>query len=293
MRILGHRYPPIALADATVAITGAGRGIGRATAAEFAAAGARVALGDLDADTALDTAHEIGSNAAAFALDVTSRGSVDAFLEAAAAEFGPVDVLVNNAGVMPIARFLDEPDSISATTLDVNVWGPIHGMRAVLPTMIARGRGHIVNVASMAGKQHLPGLAVYCASKFAVVGLTATVRDEVAVSGVSVSAVLPSMVKTELASGISVPSPLAVEPEDIAAAIVDSVRTRDGEIAVPGWLGPANAAMAITPAAVSSLLRRVARFDRGLDALEQPARADYTTRVSQQAQQHRYEHGHV
>jgi short-subunit dehydrogenase len=182
---------------------------------------------------------------------------------------------------------LDEPDQISATTLDVNVWGPINGMRAALPGMIDRGRGHVVNVASLAGKQHLPGLAVYCASKFAVVGLTAAVRDEVAASGVSVSAVLPSMVKTELASGISAPDLMAVEPEDVARAIVASVRSRDAEIVVPAWMGPANAAMAITPSPVVSLFRRVARFDRGLDAIEQPSRAEYISRVSQQAESNR------
>ncbi|SEP52780.1 SDR family NAD(P)-dependent oxidoreductase [Amycolatopsis saalfeldensis] len=109
---------------------------------------------------------------------------------------------VRRPGVMPLGDFLEEPDELGRTTFDVNVWGLVLGLRLVLPGMIARGRGHVVNVASMAGKIPLPGMAVYNASKFAAVGLTATVRREYASSGVSVSAVLPSAVRTGLASGV-------------------------------------------------------------------------------------------
>lgn len=287
MNLLGTRYPRIDLNGANVAITGAGRGIGRATAAEFARYGGTVALGDLDHAAATAAAAEIGSAASAFELDVTSKESFTAFLQAVGDELGPLDVLINNAGVMPIGRFLDESDAISATTLDVNVWGPIHGMRAALPGMIERGRGHVVNVASLAGKQHVPGLAVYCASKHAVVGLTATVRDEVASTGVSVSAVLPTLVKTELSSGVPLGRGLpAAEPEQIARAIVDSVRTRDAEITVPGWMGAANAALQVTPTPIIHLLRRAGGFDRALTSLDQTARAGYDERVAHQAHDH-------
>lgn len=219
------KYPAIDLNGAVVAITGGARGIGRATAAAFLREGARVAIGDLEHDLAEATARELGLSVRAYALDVTDSESFAAFVSDVEADLGPLDVLVNNAGVMPIAPFLEESEKVSATTMNVNVWGPINGLRLALPGMVARGRGHVVNIASLAGKTYLPGLAVYCASKHAVVGLTATVRSEVAPSGVSVSAVLPSMVNTELSAGVPVPGPAAVEPEDIAAAVVHSVRT--------------------------------------------------------------------
>lgn len=276
-------YPTIDLPHAVVAITGAARGIGRATAAAFLREGARVAIGDLDLDVARATAAELGPGVLACTLDVTDRESFAAFLSSVQEQLGPLDVLVNNAGVMPIAPFLEEPEKVSATTMNVNVWGPINGMQLALPGMVERGRGHVVNIASLAGKTYLPGLAVYCASKHAVVGLTATVRAEVASSGVSVSAVLPSMVKTELSAGIPVPGPAAVEPEDIAAAVVRSVRTRRAEIPVPRWVGTATTVTNLLPKAMQRLARRVIKDDRGLVANQSADRAGYLSRVDKQA----------
>lgn len=232
-------YPKINLKDAVVVITGAGRGIGLESARQFAAKGAAVALGDLEGDLAKDAAAGIDGRTAGFELDVSSRESYAAFVDAVLAEFGQIDVLVNNAGVMPLKGFLDEDDAVSRITINVNVWGPIHGMRLVMPHMIEQGHGHIVNVASMAGKIPLAGMALYNASKFAVVGLTAAVRDEYAGSGVSLTAILPSMVNTRLSSGVDVPAVLPkVDPDEVAKAIVDSVGSRRAEVSVPGYLGP-------------------------------------------------------
>ena len=287
MNLFGTRYPEIDLSDATVAITGGGRGIGLATARAFAACGTRVAIGDLDPGAATAAAHSIGPRAIAFALDVTRTDSFAAFLDMASAEFGDLDILVNNAGVMPIGRFLDEPAEIGHTTIDVNLWGPIHGMRLALPGMIERGRGHIVNIASLAGKQHLPGLAVYCASKYAMVGLTATVRDEVAPTGVSVSAILPTLVRTELSSGVPLGRGLpAVDPDDVAHAVVDSVRTRNAEVTVPRWMGAAATAAQLTPSPIMALLRRASGHDRALTSLDHTARTGYVDRVAGQARLH-------
>ncbi|GAA4553999.1 SDR family oxidoreductase [Amycolatopsis samaneae] len=279
----GSRYPAIPLRGAVVAITGAGRGIGRATAAAFAARGATVCLGDLDTAVAQEAAREIGGAARAFPLDVTVRESFAAFVAAVTEECGPIDVLVNNAGVMPLGDFVEEPDALSRTTLDVNVWGPIHGMRLVLPGMIAAGRGHVVTIASMAGKIPIPGMAVYNASKFAVVGLTAAVRREYADTGVSVSAVLPSAVRTGLASGVPLGGGLpTVDPEDIAAAVLDSCRTRRAEIPVPRYLGGWDLLDALTPERVMSFARTLVGDNRALTSLDPEARADYTRRVSGQ-----------
>jgi len=276
------RYPAIDLGHAVVAVTGGARGIGLATGAAFAAHGARVCLGDLDGDLARDVAARFGGRG--YDLDVTSRDSFAAFVRGVVDDFGRIDVLVNNAGVMPLAAFLDEPDRLSRTTLDVNIWGLIHGMRLVLPDMVARGNGHVVNIASMAGKAALPGMAVYNASKFAAVGLTAAVRRELRGSGVSVSAVLPSAVRTELSSGVRTGHGLPmVDPEDVAAAVVRSCRTRRAEIAVPGYLAGWPLLDALVPERLMDLGRRLVHDDRALTAVDAAGRASYTDRIARQS----------
>lgn len=192
-----------------------------------------MAIGDIDAGLAQEAAAQLGAGVSAHHLDVTDPDSFAEFVTAAERTHDrPVDVLVNNAGIMPNGAFLEGTERIDRRMMDVNVHGVITGMRLVLPAMVERGRGHVVNVASLAGKFPLKGLAVYNASKFAAVGLTAAVRLEMADTGVSVTAVLPSAVRTELSSGIDLGVLPAVDPEDIAAAIVGSVKTRAAEIAV-------------------------------------------------------------
>ncbi|MGH3712967.1 MAG: SDR family oxidoreductase [Micromonosporaceae bacterium] len=276
------RYPAIDLADAVVLVTGGARGIGLATGEAFAAAGATVCLGDLDGALAVEAATSLGGYGGG--VDVTDRDSFASFAGAVRDRYGRIDVLVNNAGVMPLGGFLDEADTISRTTLEVNVWGPIHGMRLVLPEMIARGRGHVVNICSMAGKLPIPGMAVYNASKFAAVGLTAAVRRECDRTGVSVSAVLPSAVRTGLASGVPLGRGLpTVDPEAVARAVVRSCRTRRAEIPVPGYLAGWDLIAAVTPEPLLRLGRRLVGDDRGLTQLDPAARAPYEDRVAAQA----------
>ena len=274
------RYPRIGLEGALVAITGAGRGIGLATAKAFAGAGAYVALGDLDADLAIEAAEAIGDRASGHALDVTDKASFAAFLAAAEARHDlPLDVLVNNAGVMPNGPFLDQPDRIDRLTMDVNVYGVIHGMRLALPGMVERGRGHVVNVASLAGKFPIKGLAVYNASKFAAVGLTAATRLELEGTGVSVSAVLPSAVRTELSSGIDYGVLPAVDPEDIADAVVKTVRTRAAETAVPAYVGGLASAAPLVPETVMRLFRRAFHDDAAITRVDEEGRRAYLDRI--------------
>ncbi|SEM17223.1 SDR family oxidoreductase [Rhodococcus maanshanensis] len=275
-----QRYPAIELAGAVVLITGAGRGIGRATALAMAARGARIAVADLDRAAADGVAAEIGSAARAYTLDVRTRPSWDDCVAAVTADLGPIDVLVGNAGVMPVAPFLEEPDEVGEATIDVNVWGLIHGMRAVAPAMIERGRGHIVNVASLAGKIAIPGLAVYNASKFAAVGLSSAARLEFADSGVSVSTVLPSAVRTTLTSGLPLGKGLpTVDPEDIAAAVVRTCRTRRAQTPVPGYLAALDLGLALAPEPLIVLVRRVVGGNRALTSVDGAGRADYDDRV--------------
>ncbi|MFC7447604.1 SDR family oxidoreductase [Rhodococcus daqingensis] len=275
-----QRYPAIDLAGAVVLITGAGRGIGRATAQAMAARGAKVAVADLDRAAADEVVAEIGSAARAYTLDVRTRASWDACVAAAVADLGPIDVLVGNAGVMPVAPFLEEPDEIGEATIDVNVWGLIHGMRAVAPGMIERRRGHIVNVASLAGKIAIPGLAVYNASKFAAVGLSSAARLEFADHGVSVSTVLPSAVRTTLTSGLPLGKGLpTVDPEDIAAAVVRTCRTRRAQTPVPGYLAALDVALALAPESLVGLVRKAVGGNRAVTSVDSAGRAGYDERV--------------
>ena len=277
------RYPKIDLSGAVVAVTGAARGIGLATAKAFVAEGARVAMGDLDEELVREAAAGLGFAASGHRLDVTDPESFDAFLAAAEqVHGGALDVLVNNAGVMPNGAFLDQTEAMDRLTMDVNVHGVINGMRAALPAMIERRRGHVVNVASLAGKMPIKGLAVYNASKFAVVGLTAATRLEHDRSGVSIGAVLPAVVRTELSSGIDYAGMPAVEPEAIAAAVVRSVRTREAEIAVPGYVGTAVLASTLLPEPVMRRLRGLVKDDRAISAVDPDQRRAYLDRIENQ-----------
>jgi NADP-dependent 3-hydroxy acid dehydrogenase YdfG len=275
-------YPPIDLDGAVVLVTGGGRGIGRATGALFRERGATVCLADLDLPAAEEAA--AATDAHAFGVDVADRTSFAACVAAVTSRFGRIDVLVNNAGVMPLGGFVEQPEALDATTLDVNVRGVIHGMRLVLPQMLERGSGHLVTVASMAGKLPLPGMAVYNASKFAALGLSRAVRAEYAESGVSVSTVLPAAVRTGLASGVTLGGLLpTAEPADVARAVVGSVRTRRAEIPVPGWLAVFDLVDALTPEPVMRLVRRIVDDTRALTGVDHEARHDYAQRIADQA----------
>ena len=269
----------LALSGASVAITGAARGIGYATAQAFVAQGARVFIGDLDADLAKTAAATLGCFGAA--LDVRSRESFAAFLADIEA---PLQVLVNNAGIMPAGRFVDEPDAVTDAIVDVNLNGVLRGTKLVLPGMLDRRSGHIVNVASYLGMVPAAGLASYCATKHAVVGFSESVRDEVAGTGVTVTAVLPSAVRTDLVAGVKLGGLLpTVDPEDIADAIVESCRTRPAIVAVPGWMRSYEAAAALTPDRLLGAIRGRLTRDRVLRTLDSQARAGYDERIRHDA----------
>lgn len=233
-----------------VAITGGARGIGFATAKAFAAAGAKVVITDVDAEEGARGAEAIG--ASFHQLDVRDAAAFAAFVEAV----GPLDVLVNNAGVAYSASFLDTPAEMRQLQLDVNLRGVINGMGAALPDMVERGRGHVVNVASLAGKIATPNAAIYTATKHAVVGLTEAVRAELHGSGVRVSAVLPTFVTTDMTRGLSPQSIPVIEPSTVANAILRVVR-RGGPalVPVPRWLGGVPRLAAFTPQVVLDWLR--------------------------------------
>ncbi|NNG97682.1 SDR family oxidoreductase [Gordonia araii] len=270
----------------TVIITGGARGIGAATAALFVENGARVWIGDVDADEAAAAATRIGARSAA--LDVTDRQSWTDFLSAVEEADGTPGLLVNNAGVMPLGGFDEESEEITDLILDVNVRGVLNGMRAVVPGMVAAGGGQIINVASMAGMIPIPGMVTYNASKFAVVGATLAARREYAPAGVSVSAILPSAVRTELSSGAELGGGMpTVDPEDVARAILDVTRSKSAITSVPKWVAKGwRFVDALVPEWVETGARKLLRDRRALEDIDADGRRAYTDRIARHAADH-------
>jgi NAD(P)-dependent dehydrogenase (short-subunit alcohol dehydrogenase family) len=222
------------IAGLNVAVTGGGNGIGRAIAEQFARAGARVAVGDLDGAAAEAAAAALGGDAAGFALDVSDRDAYAAFLDAAEQRHGPLDVLVNNAGIDWIGAFHEEPDDVSRREVAVNLVGAIYGARLAIQRMLPRGRGHVVVVASGVGRVPLPGSAVYSATKHGVVGLMESLRLEYRGSGLRFSVIQPAQVETAMLDGQGRPRALPqVTPDDVAQAVVRAVQRNRFEVWVP------------------------------------------------------------
>ncbi len=240
-----------------VAITGGARGIGKATATALVRKGCRIAIGDLDLELAEQTATELGGGTVALALDVTDRSSFAAFLDEAERQLGPVDVVINNAGIMPVTALVDESDDSIRRQLDINVYGVIVGTQLAIERLRPRGGGHIVNIASQAGKTALPGIATYAGTKHAVVGISEAVRAELRDTGVEVHCVMPTVVNTELTAGLSQRWIKPVEAEDVAGEIVDALELGRFDVYVPR----SNAAMtrfaALMPRRVAEAVGRL------------------------------------
>jgi NADP-dependent 3-hydroxy acid dehydrogenase YdfG len=274
---------PRILAGEVAAITGAARGIGRATAEAFLAQGMKVAIGDVDFEAAAKTSSELGPSTVALPLDVTDRDSFTAFLEDAEEQLGPLDVLVNNAGIMQVGRFIDEDDLTARRMVDINIHGVILGNKLALARMIPRDRGHIVNISSQAGKFGAPGGATYSATKHAVVGLTEAIRGELRLMGahIDVSYVMPFVVNTELGSGLGTARGMSnLEPTDVAEAIVDALQHGIVDVWVPKSAKRTNVLGAVLPRSLSEGMARAMKADRVLAGADLNRRRDYELRAS-------------
>lgn len=239
-----------------VVITGGARGIGLATAVALAKLGAKIAIGDIDEKTVKEsgTEHDFDHYGR---LDVTDKQSFTTFLDDVERELGPIDVLINNAGIMPTGRLVDEADQITRRILDINVYGVILGSKIALARMLERRSGHIINIASLAGETHIPGLATYNASKHAVLGFTDTLREEYRGTGVAFSSVLPTLTRTELGSGVPAPKGLpAAQPEDIAAAVVRLIAKPKAKARVTRAAGAMSVFVNLLPQTVADALAR-------------------------------------
>jgi NAD(P)-dependent dehydrogenase (short-subunit alcohol dehydrogenase family) len=268
------------LAGQVVAITGGARGIGRATAAALITQGARVAIGDIDAALAERTAGELGSGTVGLPLDVTDRESFSEFLDQVESQLGPLDVLINNAGIMPVGPFVDETDATAARMIDINLNGVIFGSKLALSRFLSRGRGHLINIASSAGKAGVPGGATYCATKYGVVGLSEAIRGELRGTDVEISVVMPVGVNTELYSGLpQVRGIKTPEPEDVADAIVEALQTNRFEVYVPKSMNLLFRMRSLLPRRVTDAVARGLKGDQVLVNPDHGARAAYERRI--------------
>jgi len=266
-----------------VLVTGGARGIGKATCRAFLDQGAVVALCDIDLPTAAATATDLGGageTVRPFSIDVRRRDAWTRCIAAVEAELGPIDVLVNNAGIMPVDDFVNRTDDSIENEVDINLMGVIHGCRATLPAMLERGAGHIINVASVAGRVGAPRAAVYSATKFGVIGLTEALWYEHRSTGVRFSYVMPSFVQTQLIAGTHPARwPPVLTPEEVATAVVDAVRHGRVDVYVPVIGRLAAILPTVLPRRISVLLGRAFGLTRAFEDIDHAARQGYQDRT--------------
>ena len=262
-----------------VAITGAARGIGLATAEALIAQGAQVSIGDVDLALAEKEALRIGAKA--FKVDVRNRESFSKFIDNTIQHYGSLYCLVNNAGIMPMGAFLDEDPALADAQIDINFRGVIIGMQLALPALIKQGTGHIVNIASLAGRFALPGSAVYSGTKSAVIGLTEAVAGEFRDSNIQFTAILPSKVLTELTTGTDQASKTipSVTPQQVANAVVSALIKPRLFIAVPDYLQTVHGAYGLMPQWLQKGARKILGDDGILTKLDHSAHSGYASRI--------------
>ncbi|MBJ7347691.1 MAG: SDR family oxidoreductase [Thermoleophilaceae bacterium] len=264
-----------------VALTGGARGIGLETVKALLQRGAKVGVGDLDLELLAQELAALGGETAAFQLDVTERDSFEAFVDGVEHELGPIDVLINNAGLMSLSNFFDEEDHVVDRMIDVNFRGPILGMKIVMPRMIKRGDGHVINIVSASGRLGVPGAATYSATKFAAYGLSDAVARELSAAPVAVTAVMPTVVNTELTMGVTgstlgVPT---IEPQDVAAVVLEAIEKRPFEIFAPKSLKAKFAVGTLLPRSVRDFLSRITHADDVLVDIDRDGRDAYQQRA--------------
>ena len=260
-------------------VTGAGRGIGLAIATALSRDGWTVALADLDEGVAQKAAADLSGECIGLAVDVADQASMTTLVREVEERLGPLDLLVNNAGVMWVGPFDEEPESASRRMLEVNLIGVINGFRVVAPLMRRRGRGHILTIASAASRLAPPGEATYAASKHGVLGYCTAVRRELKSSGVDVSLICPVVVRTELAAGTSSGAAPTLRPEQVAKAVMDVVRRPRFVTYVPRHVTLLTTTLAILPQRARDWLSERTVPDQ-VRKTDRSRRADYERRLT-------------
>jgi len=265
-------------------VTGGARGIGFSICELLLTRGVRVVVTDVDAQAlehAQKTLGKYGDLVVTRVLDVRHLSAWEDTVTEIRAQWGPIDLLVNNAGIMVLGEFLSVDETLDERQMDINIKGVVNGQRTILPEMLRRGRGHIVNIASAAGQVGVPFAAVYSATKFAVVGLTEAMALEYKDSGVSFSVVCPSAVQTDLVAGTEHAKwPPVVTPYQVAEGVVRAVEQKKELVFVPR---AARLSMILPALLPRRITRRIAQF-LGMDTMfrtvDTAAREAYRDRIS-------------
>jgi NAD(P)-dependent dehydrogenase (short-subunit alcohol dehydrogenase family) len=268
------------LSGRVVAITGGARGIGKATATALVRKGCRVAIGDLDLKLAEETAAGLGGGTIALPLDVTDRASFELFLDETERQLGPLEVVINNAGIMPVTPLVEESEDSVRRQIDINLHGVITGTQLAIKRLQPRGRGTIVNIASQAGKAGIPGIATYSGTKHAVVGLSEAVKQELRGTGVDVVCVMPTVVNTELTSGVGQKWVKPVEAADVANEIVDALEMPRFDVFVPRANGVMYKVLTLLPRGAREGLGRLMKIDKLMFEVDHGARRAYEERAA-------------
>ncbi|CPR82082.1 short-chain alcohol dehydrogenase [Mycobacteroides abscessus subsp. abscessus] len=265
------------LVGKTVAITGAARGIGFATAKALVEGGAHVVIGDIDTEAVGKAAADLG--ALGVELDVTQKSSFATFLDRTEIEHGPLDVLINNAGVMPTGSFLSYSERLIRRTIDIDLVGAVLGTQLAAERMMRRGRGHVINIASIAGRAPAPGLTIYNAAKFGVIGFSEALNAELEPHGVRISTVQPSHTATELIDGLDHTGIPVATPERVARTVLKAIRTQQ----LHTYPMPGMGAISLMGPVPGPLKRRILKSRRYRDLFlvaDASAREDYDARIA-------------
>jgi NAD(P)-dependent dehydrogenase (short-subunit alcohol dehydrogenase family) len=272
------RTPP-SLAGKTAVVTGGTRGVGKALVRALVERGAKVALCARDAAEVEATVEELGATLGR-ALDVIDHAAVSNFMDDVEDQVGPIEILVNVAGIMPIGPFDDEPEATTERILDVNLGAVIFSTKDAARRMKARGSGHIVNVASGASWIAGGGGATYCASKFGLLGYCQCVALELNGTGVEISIVAPGVIETEMTAGVKeIRGIRNVTPEEVAATIVDVLDRPRFVAFIPRAIGPMAFALSAVPFGLRHWLARISNTDTLMLEADMAARAGYEARA--------------
>ncbi|MFT4627214.1 MAG: NAD(P)-dependent dehydrogenase (short-subunit alcohol dehydrogenase family) [Myxococcota bacterium] len=266
------------LTDRVAVVTGAAGGLGRALAVELARAGAHVAVADIRPGPIAETADAVraqGRHASAHVLDVADESAWPGFVDAVLSEHGAADIVVNNAGVALLGNFADIEPADARWQIDVNFWGVYNGCHFFLPHLLTRPRAHIINISSLFGLIGVPQNSLYCASKFAVRGLTESLISELADTSVRLTCVHPGAVATDIAKDARMPGDgmsrrrgekviaAGVTPDAAAATIVSGMRARRERVLVGRDARLMDRIVRIAPTGHRRLVRAVAGRIRG------------------------------